>query len=104
MNDEFLIQLEILGKKYPLRIPRKDEEIMRKAAKELEKVYDFYSASYDVEDIEKSGRELMAMVAFQLALKSLEAENKVDLLPFVKRIETLSSEVTQYLAENKALL
>ena len=104
MNDEFLIQLEILGKKYPLRIPRKDEEIVRKAAKELEKVYDFYTTSYDVEEIEKSGRELMALVAFQFALESLKAGNEVDLLPFVKRVEGLSSEVTQYLKENNTLL
>ena len=103
MNDEFLIQLEILGKKYPLRIPRKDEEVMRKAAKQLEKKYDEYTASYDVEDMEKSGRELMALVAFEFALKSLRAGDEVDLLPFVKRVETLNTEVTGYLAENKPL-
>jgi len=103
MDDKFLINLEILGRKYPLYIPRKDEEIMRRAAKEVERVYDDYVLSYDTEDLEKSGKDIMSMVACFFAMRSLGFEDEADLLPFVKRVEVLNAEVTEFLAEDKPL-
>jgi hypothetical protein len=103
MDDKFLINLEILGRKYPLYIPRKDEEIMRRAAKEVERVYDDYVLSYDIEDLGKSGKDIMSMVACFFAMRSLGFEDEADLLPFVKRIEVLNAEVTEFLAEDKPL-
>ena len=103
MNDEFLIQVEILGKRYPLRIPRQDEEIMRKAAKLVEKKYDLYVAKYDVKDLENTGRELIALVAFDLAYRSLKTGGEADLLPFVERIKELNGELSEYLKADKDL-
>ena len=101
---ERLIHLDILGnKKYSLGIPREDEEIMRAAARLIEEVHDYYVATYDVEEIEKSGLRLMDLVAFQLALDYLIAKNRTDLLPVVTRIEELTSEVSEYLGKNNPL-
>lgn len=103
MDDEFLIQVEILGKRYPLRIPRKDEEIMRKAAKLVEEKYDLYVSKYDVQDLENSGRELIALVAFDLAYRSLKSGEEADLLPFVERVGRLNTELSEYLKSDKNL-
>ena len=103
MDDKFLINLEILGKKYPLYIPRKEEELMRRAAKEVERVYDNYVMSYDTDDLEKSGKDIMSMVACFFAMRSLGFRDEADLLPFVERIEVLNTEITEFLAEDKSL-
>lgn len=76
---------------------------MRDAAKLVKTKFDLYLAKYDIQDLEDSGRELIAIVAFDLAYRSLQTGDKADLLPFVERIDDLNVELTEYLKADKNL-
>ncbi len=90
MNEKFLINIEIAGKKYPLTIDRQEEEIMRAAAMQLNsKLLQYrqhFNSKLDVKD-------LLAMVAFQLSLENLRMEKRNDTGPFVDAIKRLTGDV-----------
>ena len=103
MDNLFRIQVEFLGKKYPLHILREDEGIIREAAKLLEKRYSLYAEGYDMQLLEEIGQEILPLVAFDLACRSVCISENSNLIPFVKKIEELDNEIAEYLNADKEL-
>lgn len=94
MDEEFLINIEIAGKKYPLTIKRRDEELVRAAAAQINSKILQYRQHFAV-DVDM--KDLLAMVAFQLSMHNLQLEEKNDTSPFTEKIQELTSEVEEYL-------
>ena len=69
MDEEFLINIVIAGKKYPLTIKRHEEELARAAADQINSKILQYRQHFAVE---VDTKDLLAMVAFQLSMHNLE--------------------------------
>ncbi|NNE55667.1 MAG: cell division protein ZapA [Flavobacteriales bacterium] len=63
---ELSIKVKIAGRAYPLTIKREEEEAIRKAAKEVDKIIATFQENYAVSD----KQDLLAMTALQLATKN----------------------------------
>ena len=72
MDEEFLINIVIAGKKYPLTIKRHEEELARAADDQINSKILQYRQHFAVE---VDTKDLLAMVAFQLSMHNLELEN-----------------------------
>ena len=68
---ELSIKIQIGGRTYPLTIERAEEEIIRKAAKEIDENIKSLQSSYAVKD----KQDLLAMTALQMATKALQARS-----------------------------
>lgn len=64
---ELSIKLNIGGRVYPLTIDRSEEEIIRKAAKEIEENLRIFQENYSVKD----KQDLLAMTALQMSTQLL---------------------------------
>ena len=94
MDEEFLINIVIVGKKYPLTIKRHEEELVRAAADQINSKILQYRQHFAVE---VDTKDLLAMVAFQLSMHNLELEKRNDTNPFTDKIQELTTELEGYL-------
>ena len=100
MPDEMLdIQLEVIprGRKFPVRINANDEELVREATKQLRQKFIAYKQSYSGADI--SDKDLMTMVAVDIAVSLLQLEQNNDKASFVTKIQQLNDKLKDYLKE-----
>lgn len=94
-DDKFLIHVEIAEKSYGLWINRSEEEIARKAAKQIQNKIIQYRQKFPASKVDV--KDLLAMVAFQLSMSNLQLEDKNDTNPFTERILQLNDELDMYL-------
>jgi cell division protein ZapA len=93
MDDKLTIRVNVADRYYPLRIERKDEEKIRKAAKRINEKILLYKQKYSDKDIQ----DFLAMAALQYVVKVIDSEDKVDVLPVLEDLKTLEKEMTEYL-------
>lgn len=72
MND-FLITVRIADREYRLKIDKKEEEIVRQAAKQINENIKTYAENFEFKD----KQDLLAMVVMQYAFKSIKLEEQV---------------------------
>jgi cell division protein ZapA (FtsZ GTPase activity inhibitor) len=70
--EEFSITVSIADRNYRLRIQPKDEEIIRKAAKEINELMREYAAIYAYTD----NQDLLAMAALNYTTAAMNAEGQ----------------------------
>ena len=95
MDDKFLIQVEIAGKSYGIRINRSEEQVAREAVRQIRKKMDQYRKKYSDVDV----KDLLAMVTFQLSVENLKLEDKNDTSPFTEKIQELTDELESFLKD-----
>jgi cell division protein ZapA len=83
------IKVNIAGRTYPLTIAREEEEMIRKAAAEINKNIDLLKQSYAVKD----NQDLLAMTALQFATKSVEEIDSVEYEKLTDAIIQLNEEL-----------
>ncbi len=83
------IKVNIAGRTYPLTIAREEEEMIRKAAAEINKNIDILKQSYAVKD----NQDLLAMTALQFATKNVEEIDSVEYENLTKAIIQLNNEL-----------
>ncbi len=71
--DELSITLSLANRPYHLKIQRKDEEIIRRAAKEINELMKEYADIYAFND----HQDLLAMVALNFTTAALNVENRL---------------------------
>lgn len=98
-DDKIRINLIMAGITYPLVIRRSDEEIYRKAAKEVETYINKYKEKYP----KVANEMILAMVAYHFSLKSLLEEDRNDTKPFTDKIKELTDEMESYMNEEGKL-
>lgn len=88
-EDKIRINIMLAGMIYPLTIKRSDEEIYRKAARQVEIYINRYKERYPKVTHEMA----LAMVAYHFSLESLVQQNRNDTTPFTDKIRELNSEM-----------
>ena len=83
------IKVNIGGRSYPLTISRDEEELIRKAAADINKNIDKLKESYAVKDVQ----DLLAMTALQYATKSVGENDSVEYEKLTKAILKLNEEL-----------
>ena len=72
MDDKLSIRINIADRYYPLKIDRRDEEKIRKAARSINEKVLQYKQKYT----DKDTQDFLAMAALQFVLKVLEGEEE----------------------------
>ena len=84
------IKVTIAGRTYPLTIDRNEEEVIRKAAAEINKNIESLKSNYAVKDVQ----DLLAMTALQFATKNVENLNSIEYDKLNEAIVLLNQELT----------
>jgi cell division protein ZapA len=107
-DNKFLIHIEIADKMYGLRINRDQEELARKAAKQIKAALGEYrkkypkSANDGAESKYTEGNvDWLAMVALQLSMENLQWEKRNDTTAFVEKIKQMTDLLQEYMEYNK---
>ncbi len=98
MDDNFLINIEIAGKHYPLDIKRDEEEKIRAAAVQINSMLFQYRQHFGGSDSVDT-KDLLAMVALHLSYRNLRIEEANDAAPFIEKISQVSEMLSQYVKE-----
>jgi cell division protein ZapA len=95
MDEKFLIHVEIGDKTYALRIKRSEEELIREAAKQLRKKLLQYRQKFSQSELEI--KDLLAMVALQYAVQTLQLKDQDSVTPIADKLQQLAGELEVYL-------
>jgi cell division protein ZapA (FtsZ GTPase activity inhibitor) len=87
------IKVNIAGRSYPLTIERSEEEMIRKAADNINASINDLKENYAVKDIQ----DLLAMTALQLSTKSNTISKEVDDDKVANELKTLDKELSDFL-------
>ncbi len=98
-NQKLSIRININERFYPLKIKLKDEEKIRKAAKNINELIAKYKKIFKDSD----GQDLLAMVSLQLGIKSIELDNQEDLSEIIGDIRGINRNI-ETLIESKDVL
>ncbi len=94
-NEKLSIRLNINDRFYPLTINLEDEEKIRKASKDINNMIAEYRKKYTNTD----GQDLLAMVALQLKIRSMDLESNQDLTEVINDIKTINRNIELFLSE-----
>ena len=97
MDDEFVINVDIIGHKFPMRIPRKDEGFVREVAKQINIKYDRYRNRYARDAGEP---QWLAMTAFTLSKELMLEQDRNDTAPYEDKIRQMTALLENYLNEH----
>jgi len=93
MDEKLSIKVNIADRYYPLKIERKDEEKIRKAARQINEKVLQYKQRY----LDKDAQDFLAMAALQFVTKVLELEERFDTGPIEQQVKELSKELEEYI-------
>ena len=97
MDDKLSIKVNVADRYYPLKIERKDEEKIRKAARLINERVLQYKQRY----LDKDVQDFLAMAALQFVTRVIEMEDKLDVSPIQQQLQDLNDELEAYLKESK---
>lgn len=93
MDEKLSIRVNVADRFYPLKIDRKQEEVIRKAAKMINEKVLQYKQRYK----DKDTQDFLAMASLQYVIKVIEAENKTDVSPVLEEIKVMEQELREFL-------
>ena len=93
MDDKLSININIADRLYPLRVDRKDEESIRKAAKIINEKVVQYKQKYAEKDIQ----DCMAMATLQFVIQKFDTEKRLDNSPLVEQLEVMNDLLADFL-------
>jgi len=97
MDDKLSIKVNVADRYYPLKIERKDEEKIRKAARLINEKVLQYKQRY----LDKDVQDFLAMAALQFVTRVIEMEDKFDIMPLEQKMQDLNEELEEYLKEEQ---
>lgn len=95
-DQKFTINLTIADKRYPLKIDRSEEELVRSAAKLVNDWLAEFRNRFKVDEAGLELRDLLAMAACQIAMRALRAERSDDANTYSKSIVQLDKELEAF--------
>ncbi|WP_321374097.1 cell division protein ZapA [uncultured Draconibacterium sp.] len=96
-DKDFRIHIKIDGRVYPLNINRDEEERYRKAAKIVEETISGFRKMFQDND----NQDIMAMTAFQVALRYTEEQQRRDYSQFIDEIKDITDDISDFLKEKE---
>lgn len=95
MDEKLAIKVQIAERFYPLKIDRREEERIRKAAKLINDRLLQYKQRYT----DKDPQDFLAMAALQFVIQLLDCESKQNFLSLEEDLKALSEELDVLLKE-----
>ena len=95
MDEKLPIKVQIAERYYPLKIDRRDEEKIRKAAKLINDKLLQYKQRYT----DKDSQDFLAMAALQFVIQLLDCESKQNLVSLEEDLKALNEELDILLKE-----
>lgn len=96
MDEHLIINLRVADMRYPLRIKRKEEEVFRKAATEIDYKLGQYRNHFTGDSsLSLNDKEYMAMTAIQAVAEKVGHQLRAE--SFEARIRSLSRELEGFL-------
>ena len=96
MDDKMMkINLLIDNQRYPLNIPREQEDRYRDAAKMINNTLNKYRSMWP----ELSANNHWAMAALEIAFNLTTNENRNDTKPYLDKLEELTKELDNYISK-----
>ena len=93
MDEKLSIRVNVADRYYPLKIDRRDEEKIRRAAKMINEKVLKYKQRYSDKDVQ----DFLAMAALQYVIKVIECDTKQDVAPFVENIKELNTVLEKFI-------
>lgn len=97
MDDKLSIKVNVADRYYPLKIERKDEEKIRKAARLINEKVLQYKQRY----LDKDVQDFLAMAALQFVTRVIEMEERIDVSPIQQQLQDLNEELETYLRQGE---
>ena len=95
MEDKLSIRVNVADRYYPLKIDRKDEEKIRKAAKMINEKVLQYKQRYTDKDIQ----DFLAMAALQYVIKVIECDSNQEASYIIEELNDLNNELDEFLKD-----
>lgn len=92
MDDKLNIKLMIADAYYPMKIDRNEEEIVRKAANQINDKLNKYRTRFPNLPLEK----YLVMITMDFANASLKSDNRNDTSPYTEKLTELTEELEDY--------
>ncbi len=93
MENKLSIRVNVADRYYPLKIDRRDEERIRKAAKLINEKVLQYKKRYKDKDIQ----DFLAMASLQYVIKLLEQDNKEEESDVLEEIKEINEELDKFI-------
>ncbi|MCD6565595.1 MAG: cell division protein ZapA [Bacteroidales bacterium] len=93
MDDKLSIRVNVADRYYPLKIERKDEEKIRRAARLINEKVLQYKQRYTDKDVQ----DFIAMAALQFVIKVIDSEKNDDISPVFDGVKEIISELNEYI-------
>ena len=93
MDERLSIRVNVADRYYPLKIERKDEEKIRRAARKINEKVLQYKQRYTDKDVQ----DFLAMAALQFVIKVIESEKNDDISPVFDGVKEIISELNEYI-------
>ena len=93
MDERLSIRVNVADRYYPLKIERKDEEKIRRAARMINEKVLQYKQRYTDKDVQ----DFLAMAALQFVIKVIESEKNDDISPVFDGVKEIISELNEYI-------
>jgi cell division protein ZapA len=93
MDDKLSIKVQIAERFYPLKIDRRDEEKIRKAAKVINDKVLQYKQRY----VDKDTQDFLAMAALQFVIKLQDCEETQNVVSLKEELNELNNELESLL-------
>jgi len=87
------IKVNIAGRTYPLTIDRSEEEVIRKAADNINRSIKDLGENYAVKDVQ----DLLAMTALQLSTQTKAISKEVETDALLNGLKSLDKELSEFL-------
>ena len=101
MDERLSITVIIDGQKYPMNIKRSEEEIIRRAAQQINDRLVMYRQRFASQ--KKQPFDFFAMVCLDFATRYLNSENASDDTEFMSELQILSGEIDDYIQKSNVL-
>jgi len=95
MEEKLSIRVNVADRYYPLKIDRKDEEKIRKAAKMINEKVLQYKQRYT----DKDTQDFLAMAALQYVIKVIESDFNQDAPEVIEELKDLNDELENFLKD-----
>ena len=99
MDDKLSININIADRMYPLRIERKEEESIRRAAKIINDKVVQYKQRYPSKDIQ----DCLAMATLQFVIQKFDNEKQSEYSPIVEELEHMNDFLAEFIEKEKII-
>ena len=95
MDEEFVINLRVDNVMYPIQVKRAEEEVYRRAAREIDYKLGQYKSSFTGDSRDLQAKDYMAMTAIQAVAGKAKFELRGEF--FEEKVKGLTDELDEYL-------